>query len=643
MPVPSKRVWRSLTARVIGAVALACVLLVGLDGWHVWQGRRAAIAEDQVETENLARSLAQHAHDLLQTADTAVMGLRDAVETDGLGARTVARLDRQLGGEVASFPVLHGLYVFDATGAYVVLSATPAPGHEPLNGSGRSYFQYHRTHRDRAMLLGRPVRSKLDGLWILTVSRRIDAADGSFAGVALATISIDAIQAFYATFDVGAHGAITLETTESVLVARKPADEARIGADLSHGALAVLLPPGQTGNFDYVSAVDGQRRLGSTRHVADYPLFIVVAHGFGDVLADWWSDALLHLAASLGAVTVMGLLGWWLVALIRARQAEAAQVRDSEQHYRLLAENSTDLIIHLGPDFKRLYVSPASKAMLGYDPRELVGRFASDLLRAEDQEVFSASLTKAAQDGEAPPACYRARRKDGGEIWVETTGRRMEDDRGFVITTRDITLRKTAEDQLHEANEKLQRLVLLDGLTGISNRRGFDLALEREHRRAVREDTELALLMIDVDCFKAFNDAHGHQAGDACLQAIATCLSQQMQRPADLSARYGGEEFAMLLPGTGLDGARFLTERILAAVRDLSIVRHAKEAEVVTVSVGAAVIRPRRDERSLGELLRLADAALYQAKEAGRDRVCCDDAEPRSAWPMVQTAGSPAG
>ncbi len=643
MPVPSKRVWGSLTARVIGAVVLACVLLVGLDGWHVWQKRRTAIAEDQVETENLARSLAQHAHDLVQIADTTVMGLRDAVEADGLGSRTVTRLDRQMGGEVASFPVLHGLYVFDATGAYVVLSATPAPGHEPLNGSDRAYFHYHRTHRDRAMLLGKPVRSKVDGLWVLTVSRRIDAADGSFAGVALATMSIDAIQAFYATFEVGAHGAITLETTDSVLVARKPANGAQIGADLSHGALAALLPPGQTGSFDYVSAVDGQRRLGSTRHVADYPLFIVVAHGFGDVLADWWADTLLHLLASLGAVAVMGLLGWRLVALVRARQAEAAQVRDSEQHYRLLAENSTDLIIHLGPDFKRLYVSPASKVMLGYDPRELVGRFATDLLRAEDQAVFLASLTKAAQDGEAPPACYRARRKDGSEIWVETTGRRMKDGQEFVITTRDITLRKTAEDQLHEANGKLQRLVLLDGLTGISNRRGFDLAVEREHRRATREDTELALLLIDVDCFKTFNDTHGHQAGDACLQAIATCLSRQMQRPADLSARYGGEEFAMLLPGTGPDGALLLAERILAAVRDLGIARHAEAAEVVTVSVGAAVIRPRRDGRSLEELLRLADAALYQAKDAGRNRVCCNDTQPRSAWPMVETAGSPTG
>ncbi len=458
MPVASKRVQSSLTARVIAVVTLACVLLMTLDGWHVWQGRKVSIVEDQMETENLARSLAQHAHDLVQTADTAVMGLRDAVEADGLKPPAVARLDRQVGGEVASFPTLHGLYVFDATGAYVVLSATPISGHEPLNGSDRAYFQYHRTHRDRAMLLGKPVRSKVDGQWILTVSRRVDATDGSFAGVALATLSIDAIQAYYATFDVGVHGAITLQTTDSILVARKPADEARIGADLSHGGLAARLPPGQTGSFDYVSAVDGQRRLGSARHVADYPLFVVVAHGFGDVLADWWSDALLHLAASLGAVTVMALLAWRLVALVRVRQADAAQVRDSEQHYRLLATYSTDVISQLGPDLRRVYVSPSCEAMLGYDPRELVGRHSTDMLSAEDQAAFAASLAVAQKVGQAPPATYKVRRKDGTEIWVETIGRRMPDGRGFVMATRDVTERHRAQATLQEAVARLQKL-----------------------------------------------------------------------------------------------------------------------------------------------------------------------------------------
>ena len=371
----------------------------------------------------------------------------------------MARLDRQLGGEVASFPVLHGLYVFDATGAYVVLSSPPAPGHEQLNGSDRSYFQYHRTHRDRAMLLGKPVHSKLDGQWILTVSRRIDAADGSFAGIALATISIDAIQAFYATFDVGAHGAIALETADSVLVARKPADGAKIGEDLSGGTLAKrFLPTGRAGSFEFVSAVDGQRRLGSFRHLEDYKLVVVVAHGFDDVLGPWRSDALVHLGTSLLAAAIVGLMGWRLVALIRARQSEARRVGESERHYRLLATYSTDMITQLGPDLKRVYVSPSCEAMLGYDPRELIGRHSTDMLSAEDQAAFAASLAVAQEVGQAPPATYQVRRKDGAEIWVETIGRRMPDGQGFVMATRDVTERRRAEARLQEAAARLREL-----------------------------------------------------------------------------------------------------------------------------------------------------------------------------------------
>ncbi len=638
MPAWRGRLRLSLHAKMVVLIVLICAILLSLDGWRSWQDRVAQVAETSVSTANLARSLAQHAHDTFEALDTAVVGLRQAAEMDGLTPRSVRNLHELMVTQAADLPMTAGLYVFSADGAYLVDSRSATP--RALNAADRPYFQYHRSHPDRGPRIGNPVRSKVDGSWIVTVSRRINAADGSFAGVAVGNVSVDALQRFYATFDVGRQGAIALETTGGILVARKPAEGIPIGADLSKGPIQrqMLLSP--VGSFQFRSAVDGVERLGSYQSVEEFPLVIVVADGLDEALTTWRTNAVFNLAISLGVAVLIGWLGSRLARGLRRQRRAEETVRRSEQHYRLLADNSTDLIVQLGPDFKRLYVSPASKAMLGYDPRELVGRSASDLLLAEDAAAFSASLAKAAQGGEAPPARYRTRRKDGSEIWVETTGRWMEEGHGFVVTTRDVTLRKAAEDQLHEANGKLQRLVLLDGLTGISNRRGFDLALGREHGRATREDTELALLLIDVDCFKAFNDTNGHQAGDACLQAIATCLSGQMQRPADLSARYGGEEFAMLLPGTGLDGALLLAERVLEAVRALGIARHAEAAEVVTVSVGAAVIRPRRDERSLDELVRLSDAALYQAKDTGRNRVCWKNAEPDAKGPTTRASGS---
>ena len=611
----------SLHARVVAAVVLLCVVLVGLDGWRSWQDRQRELAEDQVVTANLARSLGQHAHDTLQAADTAVVGLRDAVETDGLTPKALKHLNRLMTTQVAALPVLHGLFVFDASGAYVADSLSPTPA--PLNGSDRDYFKYHRSHSDRGVHIGKPVRSKADGSWIITASRRLDAPDGSFAGVAVATISIDFLQKFYATFDVGPGGVISLDTSDGLLVARKPADETPVGTDVSRGQLyAQLRSPAASGSFQYVSVLDGVRRLGSYQRVEGFPLVVIVGHALREALADWRSDSVFHLLVSVAAAALVAGLGTRLAAQLRKRQDAAAAVRRSEQHYRLLADNSTDLITQLGPDFQRLYVSPASEALLGYDPRELVGRQASDLLDAEDQAVFAESLNIAAREGFAPPATYRIRRKDGSTVWVETTGRRMEDGCGFVLASRDVTQRKKAEELLHEANDKLQRLVMLDGLTGIANRRGFDIALEKEHRRAVRTGTALALLMIDVDAFKAFNDAQGHSAGDACLQAVAGCVQRTMLRPADLAARYGGEEFAVLLPDTDHHGAMTMAERIREAVRELGLARGG-DAGLVTVSIGVAAIRPRRDGLAAQDLVSAADTALYQAKATGRDRVCC--------------------
>ncbi|MGI4942898.1 MAG: sensor domain-containing diguanylate cyclase [Janthinobacterium lividum] len=611
----------SLQTKVVVLVAFVCLTLVGLDGWRTWQDRQTQIAEDQVATANLAKSLGQHAHDVIQAADTAIVGLRDAVETEGVTPASVKHLNRLMATQVAALPVLHSLIALDAAGTYVAASSS-LTGKVP-SASDRAYFQYHRSHPDRGVHIGSPVHSKMDGSWIITASRRLNAPDGGFAGVALATISIDFLQKFYETFDVGIQGAIGLTSSEGILIARKPARDAEIGTDVSAGQLhAQLLSPSTVGNFEYVSAIDGVTRLGSYQHVEAFPLVVVVAHGFQEVLARWRTDALLHFLVSLGAVAVVLWLGSRLASQIRKRQQAAIAVRQSERHYRLLADNSTDLITQLGPDLRRLYVSPASEALLGYDPRELVGRHGSDLLSAEDQTIFSASLHTAARDGCTPPVSYRVRRKDGTQIWVETTGRKMPDGEGFIIASRDVTQRKMAEEMLHAANAKLQRLVMLDGLTGIMNRRGFDLALEKEHRRAARGDTALALLLIDVDHFKAFNDLHGHQAGDACLQAVAECIERTMQRPADLATRYGGEEFAVLLPETALDGAVLMAERVRKAVCGLAI-DHGGSGTVVTVSVGVAVVRPRHDGQTARMLVGMADAALYEAKASGRDRACC--------------------
>ena len=173
--------------------------------------------------------------------------------------------------------------------------------------------------------------------------------------------------------------------------------------------------------------------------------------------------------------------------------------------------------------------------------------------------------------------------------------------------------------QLEEANRKLAQISYLDAVTDVSNRRSFEEELTMEWRRSMRTGSRLSLLMIDIDGFKAFNDALGHQAGDASLRDVASIIDEAVKRAGDIVARYGGEEFAVLLPDTDTPGAAALAERIRGAIETRNIWHPAKQRSL-TVSVGVATARAREDSEP-SSLVRAADAALYQAKRDGRNLV----------------------
>ncbi len=180
--------------------------------------------------------------------------------------------------------------------------------------------------------------------------------------------------------------------------------------------------------------------------------------------------------------------------------------------------------------------------------------------------------------------------------------------------------KRTAE--LEEANQRLSTLSTTDSLTGLANRRKFDQVWQTEWQRAMRQGTSLAVIMLDVDFFKRYNDHCGHQAGDACLQQVANILAGGIQRAGELVARYGGEEFVLVLPGADATDAQASAERIRAAVQAAAIAHpDSPLGPVVTVSLGLAASIPRVGSPP-EQLLRAADDALYQAKAEGRNRCC---------------------
>jgi len=190
---------------------------------------------------------------------------------------------------------------------------------------------------------------------------------------------------------------------------------------------------------------------------------------------------------------------------------------------------------------------------------------------------------------------------------------------------------------IQRQNATLERLAMTDGLTGLANRRALDQGLEREWKRATREDLSLSVIILDIDHFKAFNDVLGHLAGDDCLRAVAGCLQQRLHRAGDLAARYGGEEFAVLLPGADRAGALAVAEDIRRDILGLEQANPGCSGGRLTVSLGIATRRTGQ-AGDLKSLVAAADRALYQAKSGGRNQTAT---APEDAWAEpAQTAVS---
>ncbi|WP_460045395.1 diguanylate cyclase domain-containing protein [Pseudomonas sp. S2_H01] len=180
---------------------------------------------------------------------------------------------------------------------------------------------------------------------------------------------------------------------------------------------------------------------------------------------------------------------------------------------------------------------------------------------------------------------------------------------------------RVSQQQLLDTNLVLQRLMNSDGLTGLSNRRHFDEYLELEWRRAIREQTQLSLMMIDVDYFKAYNDNFGHLEGDEALRQVAKAIRASCSRPSDLPARYGGEEFALVLPNTSPGGARLLAEKLRQTVAGMNIPHIApSDGASLTVSIGLSTVVPQVGSHSR-QVIQSADQGLYAAKHNGRNQV----------------------
>jgi len=296
---------------------------------------------------------------------------------------------------------------------------------------------------------------------------------------------------------------------------------------------------------------------------------------------------------------------------------------DGETRFRLLAEHSTDMIVAVDLDLAVRYASPATQVLLGCDPSELHGHTLAELFAPEERAAFIARhFTRSASRGNGPDL-FQALRRDGSTRWVEARVAVLPPGNGlgdYLITLRDADQRRRSEELLGQANAELSALASTDSLTGLPNRRQFDATLNKEWFRALRDGVPVGLLMIDVDHFKSLNDLFGHQVGDLFLARVAAVIRDNVRRAGDLAARFGGEEFSVILPGTAAHGAMEIAEVIRRAIAAADFSSVVAGGYRVSVSIGVAASVPLAGAGMLA-LVHTADAALYQAKRNGRNRV----------------------
>jgi len=328
--------------------------------------------------------------------------------------------------------------------------------------------------------------------------------------------------------------------------------------------------------------------------------------------------------------------------VLNERRLLERSARKSEQLYRLLAENSRDIIVLTDLNHRREYVSPAVECMLGWEPRELIGlTYQQCIVHPDDVPAMTATLESLKNGEPATTLTYRCQKKDGSYLWMEANislycDRISGEPIGYVNVVRNVTERKAAEEKLQDAYLALEALAAVDALTGVANRRHFDDVIAREWRRAIRAESPISLLLLDVDHFKLYNDLYGHLRGDSCLRQIAEAALDVIQRPGDTVARFGGEEFAIILSDTDRNPALDLAERIRQTVEDRDLAHSGNPPGVITVSIGCATLIPQRGSDA-NTLIEAADQALYEAKRAGRNRVIVDMTDPYRHMPNSQT------
>jgi len=437
---------------ITGAAAILCGA-IGLTSWRLFDTREMAIDAAYQVSQNLASTLEVEIRRDLETYTLSLQAVVDGLKLPEIDTLSPKLRDAILFDNSSHAPQYGSILVIDKHGTLKLSStARLEPG---TDFSDRDFFTMHRDDPDLGIRLSGPYGRTTDRDQLLVLSRRLNDADGRFAGIVTGALRLKYVEQLFHGIKTDNGAWITLLMTNGTMIARSPYRAQDIGRNLGKAPIFQHFRNARAGEFEGPDLASGEVRLFVYKQIGDLPLLISVAVPKAAVLIDWWHKAVIVCMLVACFIVVIVAIGWVLYRELARRALAEKRARENEERYRLLADNSSDLIV-LTRDGEAIYVSPAARRLYGYEPEELIGSKLEDYVHPDDLPALAAAKAEVRDKGEAL-VVYRCRNRKGEMISVEASWRRSSAANGnsteSVVVARDITQRVRNEEALRAAKE----------------------------------------------------------------------------------------------------------------------------------------------------------------------------------------------
>ncbi|HEY8099492.1 MAG TPA: EAL domain-containing protein [Burkholderiaceae bacterium] len=606
------------TRRLVLSVFLINLFVIILAGLSLHESRKHYQQRAEINAQNLTHVFEQSLTSTIEKIDLTLLSVQEEVTREmSRGGIDEEKFNEFLIQNQVHMPELGSMRVADAQGfvKYGLGTRTDLR----INISDRKAFQDMKNGSNFALAIDPPLFSRIEKKWVIPLGRRLNKPDGSFAGVAYTVIPLDYFTKSFSGLNIGAHGSVAMRDKVTGLIARYPIprDEKNLlgNADASQKLQKAIREDQINGVYISITPIDKLERTVSFRKIPNTPLYIIVGLASIDYLAPWRHEIVT--ASALLAIFILFTLvlsvllhrGW-------QRQIVAAEsLREQKEFLHTILECEPECVKVIAADGNLLRMNRAGLAILEVDSIEEINqRGPLNFVDSEYRDAFY-ELNQRVLRGETGTLEYKTQGKRGTERWMETHASPLRNAKGeitaLVGVTRDITERKASK-------EKIEFLAYHDALTMLPNRLlakdHMDLAISY----ADRSGAKVALLFLDLDNFKEINDTLGHLLGDDLLKMVATRLRECIS-DMDTLSRHGGDEFLIVLSDMhGPEDIISIVEKILGRMKkSYAIDDHTL---LTSFSIGIAVYPD--DGNDFETLLKKADTALFQAKQAGRNTYC---------------------